>query len=233
MTLLAVEDLTKSFSSPSGIIEPVLKVPIFCMQENEQLALRGASGSGKTTFLHLLAGVLSADSGKITFDGDSLHLMSEAERDQLRAGKIGFVFQSFNLMSGFSCLENITLAMNLNGSNDPEKALEILEQVGLIDRRNHFPRQLSIGQQQRVAIARALINRPKIVLADEPTGNLDPESTEVSLRLLRSICHEWGSSLILVSHDHRVIDQFETRLDWEELNKIKKSRKADLGDRID
>lgn len=220
MSLLIVEDLKKSFHSPQGMIDPILHIPNFCLKEKEQVALRGASGSGKTTFLHLLAGVLSADCGTISVDGEFLHLLSESKRDQLRAGKIGYIFQSFNLLSGFSCLENLILAMNVNGSNDPDRARALLEAVGLFERRNHRPNQLSIGQQQRVAIARALVNSPKLVLADEPTGNLDPANTDRCLELLRSLCQKWGSSLILVSHDPRVIDQFDAHLDWEELNQV-------------
>ena len=220
MSLLIVQDLKKSFRSPSGNLDPVLYVPEFSLQQYEQVALRGASGSGKTTFLHLLAGVLPADSGTVSLDGTSLHLLTESQRDQLRVGKIGYVFQSFNLLNGFTCLENITLAMNLNGSSDVDRAKSLLSDVGLWERKNHYPHQLSIGQQQRVAIARALVNQPKLVLADEPTGNLDPFNTDRSLILLRKLCQQWGSSLILVSHDDRVMEQFESQVEWEKLNEV-------------
>lgn len=220
MSLLIVQDLKKSFRSPSGNLDPILYVPEFSLQQYEQVALRGASGSGKTTFLHLLAGVLPADSGTVSVDGTSLHLLTESQRDQLRVGKIGYVFQSFNLLNGFTCLENITLAMNLNGSNDVDRAKSLLSDVGLWERKNHYPHQLSIGQQQRVAIARALVNQPKLVLADEPTGNLDPSNTDRSLKLLRKLCQQWGSSLILVSHDDRVMEQFESQVEWEKLNEV-------------
>ena len=220
MSLLIVQDLKKSFRSPSGNLDPILYVPEFSLQQYEQVALRGASGSGKTTFLHLLAGVLPADSGTVSVDGTSLHLLTESQRDQLRVGKIGYVFQSFNLLNGFTCLENITLAMYLNGSNDVDRAKSLLSDVGLWDRKNHYPHQLSIGQQQRVAIARALVNQPKLVLADEPTGNLDPSNTDRSLKLLRKLCQQWGSSLILVSHDDRVMEQFESQVEWEKLNEV-------------
>jgi len=223
MGLLDIEDLKKSFHSPTGKMEMVLHIPTFSLEDKSQVALEGASGSGKTTFLHLLAGVLPADSGKINIAGNSLHLLGEAARDHLRAKEIGYVFQSFNLLSGFSCLENLTLAMNLGGQTDFEHAKSLLHAVGLYNRRSHRPHQLSIGQQQRVAIARALVNKPKLVLADEPTGNLDPANTDRSLSLLRSLCEAWESSLILVSHDARVIRQFEHTLRWEELNQIKKN----------
>ena len=201
----------------------IVNVSSFNMGQKDQLALQGSSGSGKTTFLHLLAGVLLPDSGTIRLAGSSLHEMDESQRDQLRLSQIGYVFQSFNLLSGFSCLENLLLSMELKGSPDREHAESLLQAVGLGKRTHHLPHQLSIGQQQRVAVARALVNRPKLVLADEPTGNLDPENTDRSLELLRSLCEEWGSALLLVSHDPRVIAQFEKQIDWEEINQVKQT----------
>jgi putative ABC transport system ATP-binding protein len=198
------------------------------MEHNQQIAIKGPSGSGKTTFLHMLAGVLTPDSGQILIDGQSLGAMNESDRDQLRSGMIGYIFQSFNLLNGFSCMENLLLAMSLNGSSNLDRARSLLDKVGLGDRQDHLPGQLSIGQQQRVAIARALINRPKLVLADEPTGNLDPTNTDRSLELLRSLCKEWESALILVSHDPRVIGKFEHQIDWEELNQVKESEEVEI-----
>jgi ABC-type lipoprotein export system ATPase subunit len=221
MSLVSVKDLKKSFLSPNGKKELIVHVQSFELLENQQVALKGASGSGKTTFLHLLAGVLSPDEGEIVVDGNSLPSLNESQRDQLRAGKIGYVFQSFNLLHGFTCLENVVMAMNINGAVDKGRALDLLEAVGLSERHHHLPGQLSIGQQQRVGIARALVNQPKVVLADEPTGNLDPANTDYALTLLRSLCQQWGSSLILVSHDPGVIKQFDHQVDWEELNQAK------------
>jgi putative ABC transport system ATP-binding protein len=223
MHFLNVENLHLSFRSPNGKSHSVVQVPAFSMEHNQQIAIKGPSGSGKTTFLHMLAGVLIPDSGQILIDGQSLGAMNESDRDQLRSGMIGYIFQSFNLLNGFSCMENLLLAMSLNGSCNLDRARSLLDKVGLGDRKDHLPGQLSIGQQQRVAIARALINRPKLVLADEPTGNLDPINTDRSLELLRSLCKEWGSALILVSHDPRVIGKFEHQIDWEELNQVKES----------
>ena len=130
-------------------------------------------------------------------------------------------------------LENLLLTMELKGKSDHNHANTLLQAVGLGHKTDHLPYQLSIGQQQRVAIARALVNRPKLVLADEPTGNLDPENTDRSLELLRSLCEEWGSALLLVSHDPRVIAQFEKKIDWEEINEVKPAtfETAGVGDR--
>jgi len=223
MTLVAVENLQKSYPSSGGGTEMIVNVPSFNMGEKDQLAFQGSSGSGKTTFLHLLAGVLLPDSGQITFLGQGIHLMNESQRDQLRLNQIGYVFQSFNLLNGFNCLENLLLGMELKGNPDRDHAESLLKAVGLGNRIDYLPHQLSIGQQQRVAVARALVNRPKLVLADEPTGNLDPENTDRSLQLLRSLCEEWGSALVLVSHDPRVIAQFEKQIDWGEINEVKRA----------
>ena len=228
MHFLSVENLHLSFRSPNGKCHSIVQVPAFSMEHNQQIAIKGPSGSGKTTFLHMLGGVLTPDSGQILIDGQSLGAMNESDRDQLRSGMIGYIFQSFNLLNGFSCMENLLLAMSLNGSSNLDRARSLLDKVGLGDRKDHLPGQLSIGQQQRVAIARALINRPKLVLADEPTGNLDPINTDRSLELLRSLCKEWGSALILVSHDPRVIGKFEHQIDWEELNQVKESEEVEI-----
>ena len=228
MHFLSVENLHLSFRSPNGKSHSVVQVPAFSMEHNQQIAIKGPSGSGKTTFLHMLAGVLTPDSGQILIDGQSLGAMNESDRDQLRSGTIGYIFQSFNLLNGFSCMENLLLAMSLNGSSNFDRARSLLDKVGLGDRKDHLPGQLSIGQQQRVAIARALINRPKLVLADEPTGNLDPTNTDRSLELLCSLCKEWESALILVSHDPRVIGKFEHQIDWEELNQVKESEEVEI-----
>ena len=228
MHFLSVENLHLSFRSPNGKSHSVVQVPAFSMEHNQQIAIKGPSGSGKTTFLHMLAGVLTPDSGQILIDGQSLGAMNESDRDQLRSGTIGYIFQSFNLLNGFSCMENLLLAMSLNGSSNFDRARSLLDKVGLEDRKDHLPGQLSIGQQQRVAIARALINRPKLVLADEPTGNLDPSNTDRSLELLCSLCKEWESALILVSHDPRVIGKFEHQIDWEELNQVKEPEEVEV-----
>ncbi len=217
--MLSVAELKKSFVSPEGQRVEIVNVPHFALASGEQLALRGESGSGKTTFLHLIAGILAADSGTVTIDGAVMTELGEARRDRLRAEKLGYIFQTFNLLQGFTVLENVVLGMSFGPRGaDKKQAKEILERVGLGHRLNHFPAQLSTGQQQRVAVARALANRPKLVLADEPTGNLDRRHSREALALIREVCREQSASLLLVSHDEEVLAQFEMRRDFGQLN---------------
>jgi putative ABC transport system ATP-binding protein len=181
--------------------------------------LRGESGSGKTTFLNLIAGILAADGGRVELDGIDLAALPEAKRDRLRADKIGYIFQTFNLLQGYTVLENVLLGMSFGPRGvDRAHAVELLRRVGLEHRLGHFPRQLSTGQQQRVAVARALANRPKLVLADEPTGNLDRTSAREALALIREVCRENGAALLLVSHDDGVLAQFEGMQDFAVIN---------------
>jgi ABC-type lipoprotein export system ATPase subunit len=218
--MLSIADLRKSFPSTetgSGRVE-IVRVPAFALGAGEQTALRGESGSGKTTFLHLIAGILAADGGRVTIDGSDMTALGEAQRDRLRAQKLGYIFQTFNLLQGFTVLENVQLGMAFGGVVDRGHARELLGRVGLGHRLNHFPRQLSTGQQQRVAVARALVNRPKLVLADEPTGNLDRAHARTALELIREVCREHGAALLLVSHDEEVLRQFDRVRDFKELN---------------
>lgn len=217
--MLAVADLKKSFLSPEGERVEIVRVTEFSLAPGEQLALRGESGSGKTTFLNLIAGILAADSGRVTVDGTEMTALSEPKRDRLRADKLGYIFQTFNLLQGYTVLENVLLGMSFGPRGaDRAHAREVLERVGLGHRLNHFPRQLSTGQQQRVAVARALANRPKLVLADEPTGNLDRKHARDALALIREVCREQGAALLLVSHDEEVLAQFELRKDFAQIN---------------
>jgi ABC-type lipoprotein export system ATPase subunit len=217
--MLAVSDLKKSFSSPDGERLEIVNVPAFALNAGEQVALRGESGSGKTTFLHLIAGILAADSGRVTLDGADMTALSEPKRDRLRAEKLGYIFQTFNLLQGYTVIENVVLGMSFGPRGaDRAHAREVLERVGLGHRLDHFPSQLSTGQQQRVAVARALANRPKLVLADEPTGNLDRKQARESLALIREVCREQAAALLLVSHDEEVLSAFEQRKDFSELN---------------
>lgn len=221
--MLEIAELKKSFVSPEGARVDVVNVPGFTLAAGEQVAIRGESGSGKTTFLNLIAGILGADAGRVTIDEIQMTGQSESRRDRLRAEKIGYIFQTFNLLQGFTALENVMLGMSFGPRGvDKEHAREMLTRVGLADRLDHFPRQLSTGQQQRVAVARALANRPKLVLADEPTGNLDRRRGRESLHLIRQVCEENHAALLLVSHDERVLAQFAAVQDFVNLNRVEK-----------
>jgi ABC-type lipoprotein export system ATPase subunit len=216
--MLAVTELKKSFLSPEGGRTIVVEVRQFSLAAGEQRALRGESGSGKTTFLHLIAGILAADTGRIEIDGADMTVLSEPRRDRLRAEKLGYIFQTFNLLQGYTVLENVLLGMSFGLGPDRDRARELLGRVGLEHRLHHFPRQLSTGQQQRVAVARALANRPKLVLADEPTGNLDRRHANESLALIREVCRENGAALLLVSHDESTLAQFDRAQNFAEIN---------------
>ena len=218
MSLLKVNQLKKSFSSPEGESIKVVDVDKFSLDLSEFCGMRGESGSGKTTFLHLLAGILSPDDGLIELEGQNTVDLNSADKDSLRAGTIGYVFQSFNLLQGFSCIENLKLAMSFGSNYDESYAEGLLEKVGLAHRLSYKPSQLSIGQQQRVALARALVNKPKLVLADEPTGNLDSKNANNAINLLCELCQETDTALLVVSHDERVVSNFERQIDWNEIN---------------
>jgi ABC-type lipoprotein export system ATPase subunit len=220
--VLTVTRLVKRFSSPEagGAAVEIVRVEALSLAAGAHVALRGESGSGKTTFLHLIAGILAADEGRIVIDGEDVAALGESQRDRARAARIGYIFQTFNLLQGFTVLENVVLGMSFGpGGVDRARARALLERVGLGHRLHHFPRQLSTGQQQRVAVARALANRPKLVLADEPTGNLDRAHGREALTLIREACREAGAALLLVSHDPEVLAQFEQVRDFSEINR--------------
>jgi ABC-type lipoprotein export system ATPase subunit len=218
MPVLEISNLRKTFLSPEKSRQTVIGVNAFTVADKSHAALRGESGSGKTTFLNLIAGILKPDSGMIKIAGREMSSLSEPERDRLRATTIGYVFQTFNLLQGYTCLENVLLGMSFGPGVDREFAKALLKRVGLSDRLKHYPRQLSTGQQQRVAVARALANRPKLVLADEPTGNLDHANAREVLSLIRETSRENGAALLLVSHDKEVLAQFESVQEFHQIN---------------
>jgi ABC-type lipoprotein export system ATPase subunit len=218
MAVLEISNIRKSFTHPDALQHVVVDVNAFALPERAQVALRGESGSGKTTFLNLIAGILKPDTGRITIAGSEMSALSEAGRDRLRATHIGYVFQTFNLLQGYTCLENVLIGMAFGLGVDRGFAQSLLRRVGLMDRLNHYPRQLSTGQQQRVAVARALANRPKLVLADEPTGNLDHANGSEVLKLIRETCRENEAALLLVSHDRDVLAEFGEVQDFHRLN---------------
>ncbi|HLL87732.1 MAG TPA: ABC transporter ATP-binding protein [Tepidisphaeraceae bacterium] len=208
-----IQNLRKRYVAPDGSVVPVIDVPEFALFDAEHVALVGSSGSGKTTLLHLIAGILTPDSGKIVFDaeGSSVDMttLGEAQRDAFRGRHVGYVFQTHHLLPGFTALENVLLGMSFTGRrHDPNWARHLLDEVGLGGRADYRPGKLSVGQQQRVAVARALANRPKLVLADEPTGALDTANAQQVLDLIRKLCTEVGATLLLVSHDPAVTKQF-------------------------
>jgi len=217
--VLELAGVRKGYVAPDGGRIEVLDVPQLALAAGEQVALRGASGTGKTTLLHVIAGIVRPDAGSVRVAGEDVARLDEAARDAWRAQHVGYVFQTFNLLQGFSALENVALASMFAGPAKVERARELLERVGLAGRLDYLPRKLSIGQQQRVAVARALVNSPQLVLADEPTGNLDRANAEAALALLRETCRENGAALLVVSHDERVVERFERVLDLAELNR--------------
>ncbi|MEM9381123.1 MAG: ABC transporter ATP-binding protein [Planctomycetota bacterium] len=219
MALLELRDIRKVFRTPDGDQQTILDMPRFDVEAGQQVAVAGTSGSGKTTFLNVIAGLLSPTSGTVTFDGTDVSAFGEAQRDAWRADELGYVFQTFNLLGGYTALENVVLGMTFGPGPDRGFATELLTRLGLADRLGHRPSQLSIGQQQRVALARALANRPRLVLADEPTGNLDPRFALEALGLLRGLCAEQGAALVCVSHDPRVLDDFEGRVEFADINR--------------
>ncbi|WP_428310815.1 ABC transporter ATP-binding protein [Hydrocarboniphaga sp.] len=181
--------------------------------EGERVAIVGSSGSGKTTLLSLLAGLDRPSSGEILLDGQALSALDEDARAGLRAGRVGFVFQSFQLLGGFTALENVMLPAELAGLADAgARAKAALERVGLAARLTHYPYQLSGGEQQRVAIARAYSGEPKILFADEPTGNLDSETGERIIELLFELNRVSGTTLVLVTHDAKLAARCDRQL---------------------
>ena len=225
---LALQELKKRYVEPDGTPVPVIDIEALTLSDGAQVALVGTSGSGKTTLLHLIAGILVPDSGRIfaAFPGTQpVHVesLTEIQRDVFRGRNIGYIFQTHHLLPGFTALENVLLGMSFTGRrSDPEWAKHLLTEVGLKDRLNYKPHKLSVGQQQRVAVARALANRPKLVLADEPTGALDPNNAQQVLELIRSLCTEVNATLLLVSHDLSITSQFPRVLHLAEINRSAK-----------
>ncbi|NEW78308.1 MAG: ABC transporter ATP-binding protein [Gelidibacter sp.] len=199
--ILNVENLQKTYSSGSKKLT-VLHDISFGIEEGATFSIVGPSGSGKTTLLGLCAGLDHSDSGTIELCGAQLNLLSEDERALLRNNKVGFVFQDFQLLPTLTALENVAVPLELQGDKNADKiGMELLEKVGLADRYHHYPSQLSGGEQQRVAVARAFSNKPAILFADEPTGNLDAETGEKVVELLFNLNKELGTTLVIVTHD--------------------------------
>lgn len=217
---LSLINVRKSYREPNGNVLPVLDIAAFQVQQGEQVVLLGQSGGGKSTLLNVIAGITTADAGQVIVDGTDVTRLREEARDRFRAIKIGFVFQTFNLLPAFSALENVLLGMSFSGKKvDKARALGLLDKVGLSHRLNHRPPQLSVGEQQRVAVARALANTPRLLLADEPTANVDINNQQTILKLLRDACREFSVSLLLVTHSLEVAGQFDRVEQLKDFNK--------------
>lgn len=217
--MLRLTNVKKSFIEPDGTPLPILDIAQFEVPAGEQMVLVGRSGCGKTTLLHVIAGISRPDEGRVEIQGCDLVSLPEAGRDRFRADNIGYVFQTFNLLPGFSALENVLLGMTFSrGRADPARATALLNRVGLGHRLTHKPAMLSVGEQQRVAVARALANRPKLLLADEPTANVDSRNQQQIVELIRQTCAEEKVTLMLVTHTPEVAGQFERVERLEEFN---------------
>jgi putative ABC transport system ATP-binding protein len=203
--IFRLEDVTKTYERPDGAVE-ALRSASLEIALGEFVAIVGPSGSGKSTLLTILGGMLSPTAGKVWLEGRSLYDLSVAERAEARRLKMGFVFQTFNLVPYLTALENVQVPLLLARQSRQEqlvRAMQLLDQVGLADRAHHKPSELSTGQQQRVALARTLANDPAIVFADEPTGNLDPQTRNNVLEFLDKL-HAEGKTIVLVTHDQQV-----------------------------
>jgi putative ABC transport system ATP-binding protein len=210
--VIAVEHIVKSVSDSTGQLD-ILRDIHFSVSPRQTLALVGASGSGKSTLLSIIAGLDTPSSGTVRLAGEDLFALNEDERAAVRARKLGFVFQSFQLLAHLSALENVMLPLELAGRKDARKtATEMLDRVGLGARLNHYPKLLSGGEQQRVALARAFVVQPAVLLADEPTGSLDYATGEKVMELMFELNREQGTTLVLVTHDKGIAARCERRI---------------------
>ncbi len=206
--MLELKDVRKHYVGPGEVVRAVDGASL-SLKDGEFVAIFGPSGSGKTTFLLLAAGLLSPDGGEVSFNEKDLSSLSKDEVLDYRREEVGFVFQSFHLLYGLSALENVAIASliaDVRWRDAKEEALSLLEQVGLADRLKHRAGRLSGGEMQRVAIARALVGKPSLILADEPTGNLDTKRGEEALNLLAELSEKRGAAVLLVTHDIRAVD---------------------------
>jgi putative ABC transport system ATP-binding protein len=203
MPMIEIRDLEKVYRRGADRVV-ALRVADLRVGRGEHVAFVGPSGCGKTTLLHVISGLLAPDRGEVRVNGEDLFALGEAARDRFRARHIGYVHQTFNLLAPFTALENVALGVYFaRGRADLARARELLERVGLSDRLDHRPAELSVGQQQRVAVARALVNQPQLLLADEPTGNQDPATGRQTIELMLSLAREIEATVLLVTHDPR------------------------------
>jgi len=217
--IIRLDDVKVAHSVRGGLLH-VLSIPEWTLDPGLQVALVGPSGSGKTTFLHVLSGLLTPNEGGVEVCGHRLDRLPEFDLDRFRALHVGYIFQAFNLLQGYTALENVLLGLSFSRQNTGrEHAESLLERVGLADRMGHHPSQLSIGEQQRVAVARALAKEPELILADEPTGSLDPANSRAVADLLQEMCSEGQRTLVVVSHDRELANGFDKVIHFTDLNK--------------
>jgi putative ABC transport system ATP-binding protein len=222
--MLLLKNIYKAYCEPDGTQLPILKVAEFRVDRGEQMLLVGRSGSGKTTLLHVIAGISKPDEGIVEIAGRDITKLSEAVRDRFRADKMGYVFQTFNLLPGFSALENVLLGMAFTrNAASVDRARELLKRVGLEHRLSHRPNALSVGEQQRVAVARALANKPQLLLADEPTANVDAGHQQQIVDLIRETCREEEVALVMVTHTAEICAQFDRVDELSNINLIEHS----------
>ena len=209
--MLSIKNLCKSYRYADAR-QSVLEQLEFDMVESTSVALLGESGSGKSTLLHLIAGLDRVDQGQIHFDGHAIHTAREAQLAEIRRSRLSLVFQQFHLISTLTVLDNIRFQAALCGRFDPAYEAELIDRLGLVEQTTKYPQQLSRGQQQRVAIARALLHKPLLVLADEPTGNLDENSSIEVMGLFSDLVKRAGSSLLMVTHSRSMADFMDRRV---------------------
>jgi putative ABC transport system ATP-binding protein len=210
--IISVEHVFKSVTDSTGTLD-ILRDIDFALAQRETAAIVGASGSGKSTLLSIIAGLDTPTGGTVRLAGQDLFAMDEDQRAALRADKVGFVFQSFQLMGNLTALENVMLPLELGGRRDARKAAgDMLARVGLSERLGHYPKVLSGGEQQRVALARAFVVQPAVLLADEPTGSLDFATGETIMKLMFDLNTELGTTLVLVTHDHAIAQRCTRRI---------------------
>lgn len=210
--MIRTKNVTKTVTTSEGNLQ-ILQPISFDVKEAESVAIVGASGSGKSTLLSLLAGLDEVSSGEVFLNNQALHSMNEEQRAQVRGANVGFIFQSFMLVQSLTALENVMLPAEIAGMSDPKGlAEELMRKVGLEHRAIHYPNQLSGGEQQRVAIARAFITQPKILFADEPTGNLDSANGEKIQSLLFELNQTLSTTLVLVTHDNHLAQRCQRQL---------------------
>jgi putative ABC transport system ATP-binding protein len=211
--MITVNQLFKTYQLPSGDDLPVLRNVNFTIKTGQSVAITGTSGSGKTTLLSLLAGIDNVSSGNVVIDTEEITCMSENQLTKFRSKKLGFIFQSFYLLPHLNVLENVALPLDIVAKDDAnDKARELLKLVGLSSRQDALPNKLSGGEKQRVAIARALINEPKVIFADEPTGNLDIETGQIITNLLLNLVQSKNLTLLLVTHDLALANRCDREL---------------------